>query len=194
MASRAEFKDLIAGRLAWPWGMRNEGIVATQTAKTFCRKTPTLDFLHHLQWLILGSRPESPCARVPSSCSLNCLSIPYICRALRTMCPIFLARGHLSCPSAGSEAVTLFTNTKLLPSAEPAWNVLQTVLPLPLVLLASFGGGVLVAARSPNRSLAASASAVAMAQMTRDFLAPSSAPRSLPKLCPSMRMNAGPWI
>ena len=91
-------------------------------------------------------------------------------------------------------AVTVFTNTKLLPSAEAAFKVLQTVFPLPLVLLASFIGGVLVAARSPDRSLAASASAVAMARMTRDFLTPSPAPQSLPKLCPSMRMNAGPWI
>ena len=91
-------------------------------------------------------------------------------------------------------AVTVFTNTKLLPSAEAAFKVLQTVFPLPVVILASFIGGVLVAARSPDRSLAASASAVAMARMTRDFLAPSPAPQSLPKLCPSMRMNAGPWI
>ena len=60
-------------------------------------------------------------------------------------------------------AVTVFTNTKLLPSAEAAFKVLQTVFPLPVVLLTSFIGGVLVAARSPDRSLAASASAVAMA-------------------------------
>ena len=60
-------------------------------------------------------------------------------------------------------AVTVFTNTKLLLSTEAAFKVLQTVFPLPLVLLASFISGVLVAAQSPDQSLAVSALAIAMA-------------------------------
>ena len=53
MAKLAEFKDLIAGRLAWPWAcMRNEGIVATQTAQSLCRKTPNCHFLSHGEYHI----------------------------------------------------------------------------------------------------------------------------------------------
>ena len=121
-------------------GMRNEGIVATQTAQSFCRKTPTLHFLHHVQWRILGSRPPYPCARGAGSCNLKDVSYDSPWRALRTICPIFLARGHLFCRSAGSQAVTVFTDTKLVPSADAAFKVLETVFPLPLVLLASFFG------------------------------------------------------
>ena len=108
-------------------GMRNEGIVATQTAQSFCRKTPTLHFLHHVQWRILGCRPPYPCARGAGSCNLKDVSYDSPWRALRTICPIFLARGHLFCRSAGSQAVTVFTDTKLVPSADAAFKVLDSI-------------------------------------------------------------------
>ena len=138
-------------------GVRNMGIVDTQTAQSFCRKTSTLHFLPHLQWPILSSGPECPyiCARSTKAhvTLTSYRSMLYMWGALRTICPVYLASGHKSCTSIGSEAISVLTNTKLPLSAKAAFKVLQTVFPLPLELLVSFVGGVLVTAPSPTRSL-----------------------------------------
>ena len=42
----------------------------------------------------------------------------------------------------------MFTDTQLVPIADAAFKVLETVFPLPSVLLVSFFGGVVVAAQS----------------------------------------------
>ena len=151
-SSRAEhhMRSFDRRRSGTATGMLNDGLPRVKRSEIFCRKTPSLHFLHHVQWRILGCRPPYPCARGAGSCNLKDASYDSPWRALRTICPIFLARGHLFCRSAGSQAVTVFTDTKLVPSADAALKVLETVFPLPLVLLASFFGGVVVAARSRN--------------------------------------------
>ena len=68
--------------------------------------------------------------------------LPHFSRAWASILPF--------CRPAGSQAVTVLTDTKLVPSADAAFKVLEAVFPLRLVLLASFFGGVVVAARSQN--------------------------------------------